>query len=90
MSTIPSEKPELKYPGHELSFLYIEPKFMYPKPGAEGAIRSIATYLDRLFPHLEDITTYAKEMFDAGPLGLFGRVLTHPQWQTITLVSKIT
>jgi hypothetical protein len=60
MSTFPSDIPPVSLPGHSLETLFIMPYDSNQKPQVSDLV-ALATYLDRLFPHLRDITSFFQE-----------------------------
>ncbi|RXW13975.1 hypothetical protein EST38_g11884 [Candolleomyces aberdarensis] len=58
-SDIPSDLPEIVYPGHPLETLFIVPPFgELERELTVSELIPLSAYLDRLFPNLEDITSY--------------------------------
>ncbi|KAJ2928134.1 hypothetical protein H1R20_g8946, partial [Candolleomyces eurysporus] len=60
MSTFPSNIPTISLPGHSLETLFIMPYYSNQKPPVSDLV-ALATYLDHLFPHLQDIASFFYE-----------------------------
>jgi hypothetical protein len=66
---VPQDLPDLTHPGHGLRSLFIVPAWIEDIDEVSMSnLIPLATYLDRLFPHLSDVTSYFEKDSKSGAL----------------------
>ncbi|KAJ2932994.1 hypothetical protein H1R20_g4092, partial [Candolleomyces eurysporus] len=83
MSTIPADTPDLLLPGHALETLFIAP-FYTPFKLSTSDLVTLSTFLDRLFPNLQDVTSFFEKSHSSRKPGLAeASVLASPLWADV-------